>query len=202
MATPPARRKPRQPDSATIVVAFAINLARTNLADCKPWEVMRLREELAVALGRSTPSRVDDRAGHLVKWSFEGQGPEDFTIGDFEPLQRDVLPVLQMLSLPKKQRAGVQIKLGPTQLNVMPYLDRSMLLVEGSVRDAFMFLFTSALTQVPTKLVGLCPECDRLFLATGKRSYCERTCTNKASMKKWLAKRNVPSGVVSQGRIG
>jgi hypothetical protein len=172
-----------------VVVAFAINLARTDLADCRPWELERLRDELAVALGRSTTSCVDARAGHLVKWSFDGSGPDDFNIEDFEPLQRDVLVVLRMVCLPKKQRAGAEIKLGPTQLTVMPYLDRSALLVEGSVRNAFMFLLASALTQVPNKLVGRCPECDRLFLATGKRRYCDRTCTNKASMKKWTAKR-------------
>lgn len=194
MAPEPARRKRRPPDSATIVVAFAVTLARTDLASCRPWEFARLRDELAAALGRETKDAVATRAGHLVRWSFDGPDPDDFTIEDFEPLQNDVLAVLRMVCLPKRQQSGARFKLGPVGLTAMPYRERSVLLVEGSVRDTFMLLLASALTQVPSKLVGRCPECGRLFLASGKRRYCDRACTNKASMKTWLARRNVPLG--------
>jgi hypothetical protein len=189
MALTPARKKPADPYCATPVVAFAIDLARTEMAGCRPWEVARLRDALEASLGRDPEGAMNVRAGHLVHWPPDGRSPQDFSLADFEHLQKDVVAVLRPVSLPKRIRSAPGLKLAPLRLMILPDRDRSVLLVEGSVRDAFMFLLASALTQVPNKLVGRCPECDRLFLATGKRRYCDRTCTNKASMKKWLAKR-------------
>jgi hypothetical protein len=194
MTAAPARRKPSQPDSATIVVAFAINLARTDLADCRSWEVARLRDELAVALGRESKAVVGVRAGHLVHWPFDGRAPGAYTVSEFESLQKDVVAVLGTVCVPKASRAIAPMTLGTLRPMLLPYRDRSVLSVTGSVRDTFMFLLASALTQVPNRIVRRCPECNRLFLARGKRRYCDRACTNKVSMKKWLAKRDGSGG--------
>lgn len=189
MTPAPARRKPSQPDSGTMVVAFAIDLARTDLAECKPWEIARLQHDLGAAIGREPTGEVGVRAGHLVHWPFDGRAPEAYTVSDFESLQKDVGAVLRTVCVPKASRALAPMKLGTLHLMLLPYLDRSVLSVTGTVRDAFMFLLASALTQVPNAIVGRCPECDRLFLSRGKRRYCDRACTNRASMTKWLAKR-------------
>ena len=189
MTPAPARRKPYQPDSATMVVGFAIGLARTDLAACRPWEVARLRDELAVALGREAQGVSGVRAGHLVHWPLDERGPDVYTAADFGILQKDVAAILRILAVPKAKRGLAGLKLGPLRLMVLPYRDRSVLSVTGTVRDTFMYLLASALTQTPNKLVGRCLECGRLFLARGKRRYCDRACTNRASMKTWLAKR-------------
>ncbi len=187
MTPAPRLRKPRQQDSATIVVAFAINLARTNLADCKPSEVMRLREGLSTALGREGPRVVGVRVGHLVHWPFDGLAPAAYAVAEFRSLQEDVAAVLKTVCVPKASRTLARMNLGTLRLMLLPYRDRSVLSVTGTVRDTFMFLLASALTQVPNTIVGRCPNCDRVFLATGKRRYCDRACTNRASMRTWLA---------------
>lgn len=192
MALTPAQTKPAAPNATTKVVAFAIDLARTDLAGCREWEIARLRDELAVSLGRDSKGVVSVRAGHLVHWPLDGRSPEDFAVADFEILQKDVVAVLGPVSVPKRIRPMAGLKLGSLHLSVLPYRDRSLLLVRGTVRDTFMYVLSSALTQTPNRLVGRCPECGRLFLARGKRRYCDRTCTNRASMKTWLARRQVP----------
>lgn len=197
MASVPGRRNSLQGDTARMVVAFAIDLARTDLAGCRPWEVARLRDELAVALGRESKAVVGVRAGHLVHWPFDGRAPGAYTVSEFESLQKDVVAVLRTVCVPKASRTLASMKLDTLRIMLLPYRDRSVLSVTGTVRDAFMFLLASALTQVPNTFVGRCPECDRLFLARGKLRYCERACTNKASMRKWLAKRNESSGAIS-----
>lgn len=187
MTPAPGHRKPRQQDSATIVVAFAINLSRTDLADCQPWDLTRMQHELGAALGREPTGEIAVRAGHLVHWSFDDRAPAAYTVTDFESLQKDVVAVLRTVCVPKASRALAPMTLGTLRLMLLPYRDRSALAVTGTVRDTFMFLLASALTLVPNTLVGRCPECDRLFFVRGKRRYCDRVCTNRASMRTWLA---------------
>ena len=167
------------------LLKFGIQLAETNLTNLRDADLKRMRRQLASALGRDSGSVDSVRAGVLISRKFDGPSPDRYGVEDLARLQVEVTRLLRPVT------AGAFRPLQPTSLAMirvmtLPYRDRSLPYLQGTVTAVFLHILLLALSMTDNRVVRRCPVCSRLLAADGKRRYCNRRCTNRASMKKYL----------------
>ena len=178
------------PPVALLDFALAL-VAVADVTTLKSWEKSRLRDRLAQALGEDRPGVTGMRAGILVSSRFDGPGPRRYPDDALQRLRDDVAKVLRTVAH-KTRLEGVEI--ARLRFLTLPYRQQQVLRVEGTVRDAFLFLLFAAITQIEKPLVQPCGQCQTLFRVEHKRQYCSPRCANRASMDAWKSRQGESGG--------
>ena len=201
MTTPRQKRLVKKKDTPDLIT-FALTLAATDFSTFRRWQWDQLRDDLARALGYESEGVVGARVGVLVASAFRGARPHKLGRRTLEELQRDVAALLRVVSgqhrtPPIKAIRG--FRLPSLEVALLPKGDRSLLYVRGTVRDTFIYVVQLALTQTTNRVVRQCVECQRLFRAAGKRSYCSRQCSNRRNNRNWKSNHS-PEEIRAAGR--
>ena len=167
------------------LVKFGIHFAEIDLSKLKARGLRQLRNQLASALGRDSASVDSVRAGVLVSRRFDGPSPDQYGRAELGRLQVEVTRLMQSVA-GGAHRHLAPIDLGSIRVITLPYKDKSIWHLQGTVMAVFLHILLLALSQTDNRIVRRCPECPRLVAAEGKRRYCSRRCTNRASMKEFV----------------
>jgi|RhiMethySRZTD1v2_1073278.scaffolds.fasta_scaffold12917_5 hypothetical protein len=180
---------------------FAVEFVQKNLSQLREGDWLNLREDFLAFLGQSrNPERwltISD-AGGLVSSKWDPPFPQDFSEQDFRVLQDEVCTILRaaagdnMGAEPPIIGVRTELRIQPLDGRVFPsggYLTN----IFGSTRDQFLFILLEALRQEPPDRILRCPECQTLFVRAYTQTYCSRRCTNRASVRSWRTRQEVPS---------
>ena len=171
------------------VLFFAVKLVDADFATLSRADWMKLREELDHVLGRDKIHVRSERAGVLVDPSFSLPRPQQFKKPEFSSLQRKAKSILE--DVVRGQSIGRKQYRPDIGFQTLPDKDRSVLHVQGSVQDVFVYVLLQALTRTSIHPVRRCAVCGRIFVRVRKQLYCTRRCTNAASTR---AYRRTPLG--------
>ncbi len=166
---------------------FAVSFASMNLKRFTPVEWDSLRNKFRYLLFES---------GAGSAWPMDRPGEREFQRlqAETEKLLNEVTkerdwqggypgPPLSGISLPT-------ISLRSLRYSPMVYRDGGMSTGAcASTRHAFIKTICDVLVGFPgIATVARCPECDSLFVRSGKKQYCSRACVNRVTVRLWRKK--------------
>ena len=171
-------------------IKFAVWFSQIDIDKLRPGDLLNLRDDLSLYLGRrGFEGSLEDLGGKVFipdKHPF----PDDFLEKDFKKLQKEVDEVLSGLADAGMTGAFKGIPLsGLFGLIPIKGLDRCIMHSQAAVRDSFLLLLMILLEQQPISPIKRCPECRTIFYRESKRQkYCSRRCANLAATKRWQAR--------------
>jgi hypothetical protein len=174
-----------------LVIAFS----RMNLDKLRPGDWINLKYDLKTFLGCNPerhyrfPSTVGILATPLAH-----PLPDEYSEDDFRSLQKHARSMLQdatQETLP----VGPGIEPGGYMMFLRDsYGKWGHILAQGTTHDMFLLTLFFLISQEPSGRLKRCPECDAAFYRIKKQKYCSRICTNKVSMRSWLAQKEAEPG--------
>jgi hypothetical protein len=189
-------REPNRLLQAAIELSAEDEAALHSRARVVYWRTRLVRE-----LGQDSPSVRGIRAGVMIAGRLGKPTAEEYEPGDLVRLREDVVRVLRPVSTQARTRSLMRTSIDSLSFVALPYRDRSVLVVSGTVRDVFMYVLLLTLAQEPNASVRRCQTCGEMFMRAGKRLFCSRRCTNKASMTRWHARHGVDAARRAKRRL-
>jgi hypothetical protein len=171
---------------------FVVQFTAMDLNHLRPGDWLNLRDDLQGFLNKS-PSGVVVRAAIPPSSA-------DYTEDDFRALQREVRELLiDVVATRKRESCAPSM---PVLVHVIVSVAvmeglfpgrPNVLLIEGVMRDVFLWLVTYLLAQESIARIALCPECQTIFYRNRNQLYCTRRCVNRVNQRSWRAEKRHPA---------
>jgi hypothetical protein len=166
---------------------FAVKLAQTNLSEIRPGDLLNLRDDFQSFFAK--PGH--DMRGPIgeVVLPFAQPLPIEYTIKDFQELQKEVYKILNEIvagrdtSMPSAPVCEITAKL--IALSSPGMNGRSVLMAEGSTRDMFLLRLYLLLSREPVNRILRCkaPDCNEIFYRKRKQKYHSPRCQSRDFMR-------------------
>lgn len=169
---------------------FIVKLAQERLSALRPGDLLNLRDDFVSFFYAEKGQDIRGPIGEVVT-PFEQPLPQNYSIEDFEALQKEVYAILSEIvtgrdrGTPSAPECEIKAKLMAFSFHGIK--NRSMLMLRGSTRDMFLLRLYLLLSQEPVNRILRCkaPDCDRIFYRERKQEFCSTKCTNRAYMKEY-----------------
>lgn len=181
---------------------FVVDLAQKNLEGLRPGDLLNLRDDFVSFFAK----KGEDMRGPIgeIVLPFTKPLPQDFTVEDFESLQKDVYPILNeivagrdtgMPAAPVRKLESITLTALSFRMN-----GRSVLTAHGSTRDMFLLRLYLLLSREPVDRLLRCkaPDCDVIFYRKRKQEFCSTKCTNRAYMKEYRKDANFAANAAEE----
>jgi len=200
------KRGGRRMATAAQRLQFVVEFAQMDLTTFRAGDWLNLREDLGLCL--AGPWAGLDVARDPLPLAGDG---DDILVRVTEPpllatypesrvqrLQAETYTILNDMVLATRESRTTQLPSIPLQIAMtIPSLDdlvtasgQQLLIVEGVLRDVFLYLVMFLVQRGGGKYLGRCPECQTIFYRNRNQDYCSRSCVNRVSQRLWRERHN------------